>query len=1137
MYPRTNPVAGVLAAVLALALAPMLQPGPAGRLASPGTGTGSVTAVPTAVPAGGPNRYSVTLVTGDRVTWTGPAGSTANLVVTPGRGRERMRFAQFTAAGHRYVIPQDALRPLGSGRLDRRLFDLTLLRELGYHDPGGLPLIVSYAPGTPIGTPALRTGGATLSRDLPAINGAAVTVGGNPAAVWAALVHEPGTDRAELAAGIAHVWLDGRRQPATDLSAARTGVPAVPAVPAVPTVPTTAGPATATAGYTGAGVTVAVLDTGIDATHPDLAGKVLAERNFTADGDPADLIGHGTHVASIVAGTGAASAGRYRGVAPEATLYDGKVCDIYGCSDSAILAGMQWAAAEMHARVVNMSLGIPDGPDLDPLELAVNSLTASYGTLFVIGAGNDGPAAGTVGSPGSADRALTVGAVDATGRLASFSSQGPRVGDDAVKPDLTAPGVAIVAARATGTHAGTPVGDYYTTLSGTSMATPYVAGAAAVLLQQYPQWTAGQVKADLMASAAPNPSATGYQQGAGQVDLARAGIEPVTSDPTTVSLGRQYWPHPDDAPVVWTLTYHNSGGTDLTLDLTLAVSGPGGVAPPGGMFTVSANSVTVPAGGEAPVTVTADTTIAGPDGLYSGQLLASSGGVRVSTPIGINKEVESYDLALSHVDRTGAPATGYVTVVTGADGRPGPLLFGPAGTATARLPKGRYDLGSIVTSPDGSSTLLTRPVLDLDADTTIRLDARTARPIQVMVPDPAARVLVVDVGYGHGGAAMDIVTDSFDAVFVGGTGPAGAAATGPRYVTYVSSQWAKPGADGTVPDGADFYAVAGYRYDQPYQGFQRHYRWGDLARVRSRYHRVVADLAGAATMFPNLPGGLVGMPVTLPVTAPGGRTEYYSTQPGVAWSGYLDLASPAGASFLFSSPRSWRPGQDATQQWNQGPFLPAFPAIAQEGSYVSRFNDLILVNVPLFGDRAGNGGDADVDSGATTLYRDGQIVDQFPDPGFGEFPVPAATGTYRLVAEATRSGYTDLSTSIRCEWTFPSGHGPDGVFTALPVFVVRPTPELANNSARAGTPLEVPLQVSYQPGAPAGSVRSMSVAVSTDDGTTWQPAAAHNGPAGWSVTLVQPRAAGYVSLRISAVDFGGNSVEEMIIHAYRLIVN
>src|SRR5262249_50823736 len=131
------------------------------------------------------------------------------------------------------------------------------------------------------------------------------------------------------------------------------------------------------AGYDGAGTTVAVLDTGYDPTHPDLAGIVTGTANFTTDASVVDGNGHGTHVASTIAGTGAASAGLHGGVAPGARLAIGKVLDASGTGqDSWVLAGMQWAVAS-GADVVNMSLGGDVGDGTDPLSRAIDELSAT----------------------------------------------------------------------------------------------------------------------------------------------------------------------------------------------------------------------------------------------------------------------------------------------------------------------------------------------------------------------------------------------------------------------------------------------------------------------------------------------------------------------------------------------------------------------------------------------------------------------------------------------------------------------------------------------------------------------------------------------------------------------------------------
>jgi subtilisin family serine protease len=207
-------------------------------------------------------------------------------------------------------------------------------------------------------------------------------------------------------------------------------------------------------------------------------------------------------------------------VAPDAKLLNGKVIGDSGVGyESGVIAGMEWAASS-GADVINMSLGDPTPSDgTDPMSQAVNRLTADTGALFVIAAGNSG---GSIGSPGTADAALTVGAVDRDDQLAGFSSRGPRKGDGAIKPDITAPGVDIVAAKAAHGQIGDPAADGYVSLSGTSMAAPHVAGAAAIIAGEHPDWTATRLKSTLMGTAKPNAWLTPFQQGAGRVDVAAA---------------------------------------------------------------------------------------------------------------------------------------------------------------------------------------------------------------------------------------------------------------------------------------------------------------------------------------------------------------------------------------------------------------------------------------------------------------------------------------------------------------------------------------------------------------------------------------------------------------------------------------
>lgn len=321
------------------------------RAATPAATTPATTpaaTTPAAPEATAPRQ--LTLFTGDRVTARGE-----QITVAP---RDGVHFLRFQRDEEAYVIPSDAIPLLKAGRLDRELFNVTAQLEYDFDQLSYLPLVVSDRS---------RVSGLATGTALEAVDGFATQVPvSDLAQTWQ-------TTRDSFTSG--KIWLDGMSEAALDVS-----------------VPMTGAPEAWTAGWDGTGVTVGVLDTGIDDTHPDLAGDVAARKNFVSDQESAlDLNGHGTHVSSTIAGSGDASGGTYQGVAPGADLLDAKVCFNAGgrgiCPDSAILQAMQWTA-ENGADVVNMSLGSIDQPGVDPLEQAVNDLTAEYGTLFVVAAGN-----------------------------------------------------------------------------------------------------------------------------------------------------------------------------------------------------------------------------------------------------------------------------------------------------------------------------------------------------------------------------------------------------------------------------------------------------------------------------------------------------------------------------------------------------------------------------------------------------------------------------------------------------------------------------------------------------------------------------------------------------------------------------
>lgn len=297
-------------------------------------------------------------------------------------------------------------------------------------------------------------------------------------------------------------------------------------------------------GYDGTGIGVAVIDSGVNPVN-DLKDRVVYSENFDPSSNTtADLYGHGTHVAGIIAGSGASSSCAHcdvtlRGVAPNANIINLRVLDANGsATDSTVIAAIERAIElknQYNIRVINLSLGrgVYESYQTDPLCQAVEDAW-NAGIVVVVAAGNYGRdnsannnGYGTITAPGNDPYAITVGAMKTNGtpglgddQIATYSSKGPSMIDFVVKPDLVAPGNLMVSDLSSTTATLytqypqnlVPISYYktynndnassvYYSLSGTSMASPMVSGAAALLLQKTPNLTPDQVKARLMKSA------------------------------------------------------------------------------------------------------------------------------------------------------------------------------------------------------------------------------------------------------------------------------------------------------------------------------------------------------------------------------------------------------------------------------------------------------------------------------------------------------------------------------------------------------------------------------------------------------------------------------------------------------------
>ncbi|MFI9824617.1 S8 family peptidase [Streptomyces sp. NPDC052013] len=1057
-------------------------------------------------------KHRITLITGDRVA-VDAKGRVVGLERAEGRDDIPVRIRK--ADGHTYVMPADVDRLVATGKLDQRLFDVTELGKAatrGAHKRG-LKVIVGYKGSAKSAKADVRDAG-TLRRSLKSLNADAVQTPHEDAhELWDAV-----TDGDRTASGIAHVWLDGVRKASLDTSVAQIGTPKAWA-----------------AGYDGKGVKIAVLDTGVDATHPDLKNQVLAAKNFTSAPDAGDKVGHGTHVASIAAGTGAKSGGKYKGVAPGAKILNGKVLDDSGFGDdSGILAGMEWAAAQ-GADVVNMSLGGGDTPEVDPLEAAVNKLSADKGVLFAIAAGNSGPE--SIGSPGSADAALTVGAVDGKDRLADFSSTGPRLGDGAIKPDVTAPGVDITAASAKGNDIAKEVGEKpagYMTISGTSMATPHVAGAAAILKQQHPKWTYTELKSALTAST-KGGTYTPFEQGSGRIQVDKAIKQTVIADPVSLSFGVQQWPHTDDKPVTKQLTYRNLGTKDVTLKLTSAATDPKGKPAPSGFFTLGAKTLKVPAGGKASVDLTVNTKLGGTlDGAYSAYVIATGGGQSVRTAAAVQREVESYDVTLKFLGRDGKASGNYTASLSGISGLATDKWYQPFeadGTVTVRVPKGGYVLDSgifVGSDPEKyeGADWLAQPRLSVTKDTTVTLDARKAKAVNITVPDPAAKSEF---------ASADYTVESKNATYTFGWflesyDDFRSAHLGPQITDgSLSQQW-----DGHWTKGGkeQYDTTTAAKVKQLATGYTRQYKAGELATVKVNLGAAASGKKGAVSALGWLPGSSGASSIGIPQTMPGTRTLHLSTSGGVKWD--LDFEQQGGvdeegwplteAVYLVGTEKTFKAGKTYKETVNTAVFGPRLNA--EFGLF--RDGNSIYGLLPLFADGKGHAGSSEFTSVTTSLYRNGKKVGSNTDPlfGDGEFKVPSGDAAYRLTTSVKRSvKVAAASTRIDASWTFRSKK--TGDVAHLPASTVRFNATTGLDSkVTAGAKTTFPVTVE---GAAKGkNLKSLAVYVSYDYGKTWKKVTVTKG----KVTVKNPAKGKAISFHAKIADKKGNKSTISIYNAY-----
>ncbi|EPH43999.1 hypothetical protein STRAU_2935 [Streptomyces aurantiacus JA 4570] len=698
---------------------------------------------------------------------------------------------------------------------------------------------------------------------------------------------------------------------------------------------------------------------------------------------------------------------------------------------------------------------------------------------------------------------------------------------------MTAPGVDITAAAAPGSEMEQDLGQQpqgYLTASGTSMATPHVAGAAALLKQRHPEWRAADLKSALTSSAKGGKYAP-HQQGSGRIAVDEAVEQTVVADPVSLTFGAPRWPHSDDKPVTRKVTYRNLGAKDVTLDLSVTATDPKGRPAPDGFYTLGAKRVTVPAGGTASVKLTAHTKLGGDGrGTYSAYVVAKGGGQTVRTGAVVQRDGESYDVTLKYIGRDGRPARFYSSGLFGLTGPAAEKIYylnDVSGTVKVRVPKGGYYLDAqIYGDPDDAAKgidWLARPKLNVTKDMTLKLDARAAKPVDITVPDKDAEPVLAYPQY--------MVTEGMhEGVLVDSYAHLRTAHLGPEVTDgSLRQQWAGSWVKG---DDEQYDIVVGGKVERLATGYAKHFKDSELATVNARLGASADGKQAVAGPIGWLPDGSGrGAGWSVPQQALSTRKFHLSTADKVTWDTDFDQVTEdedgeltSEATYLVHPPATYKAGRTYTRTFNTAVFGPRVGGdlgIYREGNEITG-------SLPVVADGDGHEGESDFTSVRTTLHRDGRKIGENKDPltGGEPFKVPASDAEYRLSTSVRRDPRVAAASSrVDASWTFRSKKVREEAL--LPASTVRFTPKVGLDSrAPAGAARTVPVTV--QGAATGENLKSLSVYVSYDKGRTWRKTAVRGG----RISVRNPAKGKSISFRAAAEDKKGNKATVAIYDAY-----
>lgn len=1044
--------------------------------------------------------YRVTLVTGDIVIATDLSEEQKSVSIIPADPTKMGQgFQAFETPKGTYVIPSD----VNLDKLDIELFNIDYLISEGYHNMANLPVIVSTAGISDQVTQPIEKGlwnsKGSVRSSFPRLSALAVQ-----------LPLHTIKDSIQILlnrADVEKIWLDRRVHVSLSES--------------VPLIGTSELWVT---GYNGTGIEIAILDTGIDETHPDLDDldddsntvdpKVIRAVDFTDDLTTDDLYGHGTHCAGIAAGTGAASGGIIKGVAPGAWLWNVKVLNQYGWGQwSWVISGIEYAAygpdgianTGDEADIISMSLGGAPTDGTDPVSLAVDA-AVDAGVVVVIAAGNDWDYF-RIDSPGVARKVITVGASDKYDKIAYFSSKGPTI-DFRVKPDVLAPGLGI--------NSSVPnnlFGTYYQSKSGTSMATPHVAGAAALMLHKgVPSgWSAPQYVKDVFISTAVDLGYDVYTQGGGRIYVPSAAYTQILVDPATVSFGFYLKDTLDNA----TLTFYNLNETSsraLTLSVTVYDTFTG---TPVDCASFNTTIVNIDPSSYAPVLLTINTTV--PKSVYSGKVIANiDTGETIHVIFGFTILNE---LTVTKVDMTGAPAAYDYVHIIGDPGFPEwtSVWLDEYGNTTFYVTDGTYhiistgqdyDIDSTIYTIAENVSITTDTLIYLDERNTVPIDFNTNKPDQIIAEKTASlfyegeqrSIWFMDIRQYPTSALAYVSPTSIDTGFTYGYYPE-AYYNSSDPGTIDTPEWHKllftlENVTGDTTFVADYDVLVQRTTD---------YKVAMRPDVAVRAQHVHDSIAWGSVTY------------VWRMNAPQSRVEWLSPEPA-RYRGWYSKWYPQWDWDFETPTRSYPPGAETYIAFGEHPFT------SGADMYVGTeyFNIWGSISEDTFGNTFANF-TRNVSGNLTVIQNDVEVYHTEIWDRFWESISFSGTPVFTVIIEG--SSDLNLSTSTYTELRFIANRMQD---YQPPRVTMRPT-----GSSLLGTvsPGEVLVNVTV---SDEGLVSSVGLEYSLDDGATWTntvEVVTFDDTYQFSLNILSGMHA-YVSLRVNATDSVGNSISQTAIRGF-----